>query len=137
MTELADAVLPLIRTRSDLHRWSASNRHGSQMHDAVDLLQGARATGTDPKDILDVTQRAVASSLKIIMRDDDSSGIIGGAIGNNCIDRVRFGAVVDFLDFGGLHFPWVFNVADSAISIGVVLLLLDSLLHREAPSGPG
>ena len=57
--------------------------------------------------------------------------IIGGAIGNNFIDRVRFGAVVDFLDFGGLHFPWVFNVADSAISVGVALLLLDSLLHRE------
>jgi signal peptidase II len=57
--------------------------------------------------------------------------IIGGAIGNNFIDRVRFGAVADFLDFGGLHFPWVFNVADSAISVGVALLLLDSLFHRE------
>jgi signal peptidase II len=60
--------------------------------------------------------------------------IIGGAIGNNFIDRVRFGAVVDFLDFGGLSFPWVFNVADSAISVGVVLLLLDSLFHRETKS---
>ena len=63
--------------------------------------------------------------------------IIGGAIGNNFIDRVRFGAVADFLDFGGLHFPWVFNVADSAISVGVVLLLLDSLLHRDDKAGPG
>jgi signal peptidase II len=53
--------------------------------------------------------------------------VMGGAIGN-MIDRVRFGKVVDFLDFQPLHFPWVFNVADSAISIGVVLLLLDSLL---------
>ena len=53
--------------------------------------------------------------------------VIGGAIGNNLIDRVRFGAVADFLDFTGLHFPWVFNVADSAITVGVVLLLLDSL----------
>ena len=61
--------------------------------------------------------------------------IIGGAIGNNLIDRVRFGHVVDFLDFGGLYFPWVFNVADSSISIGVVLLLLDSFLHRETPAG--
>ncbi len=60
--------------------------------------------------------------------------IIGGAIGNNLIDRVRFGAVADFLDFHGLFFPWVFNVADSAISVGVALLLLDSLLHaREQP----
>lgn len=53
--------------------------------------------------------------------------VIGGALGN-VVDRVRFGAVADFLDFTGLYFPWVFNVADSAISVGVVLLLLDSLL---------
>ncbi|MES2033199.1 MAG: signal peptidase II [Pseudomonadota bacterium] len=52
--------------------------------------------------------------------------VMGGAIGN-LIDRVRFGAVADFLDFKALHFPWVFNVADSAITVGVVLLLLDSL----------
>lgn len=52
--------------------------------------------------------------------------IIGGAIGN-AIDRVRFGAVVDFLDFSRMMFPWVFNVADSGITIGVALLLLDSL----------
>ncbi|PWC34476.1 peptidase A8 [Azospirillum sp. TSO35-2] len=53
--------------------------------------------------------------------------IIGGAVGN-VIDRLRFGAVVDFLDFhaAGWHF-WAFNVADSGISIGVVLLLLDGL----------
>ena len=55
--------------------------------------------------------------------------VMGGALGN-VIDRVRFGAVVDFLDFSGLHFPWVFNVADSAISVGVALLLLDSLVDR-------
>lgn len=53
--------------------------------------------------------------------------IMGGAIGNNLIDRPIYGAVVDFLDFSGLMFPWVFNVADSAITIGVVLLLIDSL----------
>ncbi len=53
--------------------------------------------------------------------------IMGGAIGNNLIDRVRFGVVTDFLDFTGLHFPWVFNVADSAITVGVILLLIDSV----------
>jgi signal peptidase II len=53
--------------------------------------------------------------------------VIGGAIGN-LVDRVRFGAVVDFLDFSGLWFPWVFNVADSAITVGVALLLLDSFV---------
>ncbi len=60
--------------------------------------------------------------------------VIGGAIGN-LIDRLRLGAVVDFLDFhiGGLHW-YVFNVADAGICIGVGLLLLDGLLLRtESP----
>lgn len=54
--------------------------------------------------------------------------ILGGAIGN-VIDRVMYGAVVDFLDFhvAGWHWP-AFNVADSAITIGAVLLVLDQLL---------
>ena len=60
--------------------------------------------------------------------------VMGGAIGNNLIDRVRFGAVADFLDFHGLYFPWVFNVADSAITVGVVLLLLDSFLPARKPA---
>ena len=56
--------------------------------------------------------------------------IIGGAVGN-VIDRVRLGAVVDFLDFhvGAWHWP-AFNLADSAICIGVAAMLLDSLLLR-------
>ncbi|MGI9450680.1 MAG: signal peptidase II, partial [Geminicoccaceae bacterium] len=54
--------------------------------------------------------------------------VIGGALGN-VIDRIRFGAVVDFLDFhiAGYHWP-AFNVADSAICVGAGLLLLDGLL---------
>ena len=61
--------------------------------------------------------------------------VMGGAIGNNLIDRVRFGAVADFLDFHGLFFPWVFNVADSAITVGVMLLLIDSfILPRKDPA---
>ena len=53
--------------------------------------------------------------------------ILGGAVGN-VIDRLQHGYVVDFLDFhwAGWHFP-AFNVADSAISIGAVLLILDEL----------
>jgi signal peptidase II len=53
--------------------------------------------------------------------------VLGGAVGN-AIDRVRFGAVVDFLDFHafGWHF-WAFNLADSAITVGAVGLLLASL----------
>ena len=54
--------------------------------------------------------------------------IIGGAMGN-LIDRVRFGAVVDFLDFHALGWHWpAINVADSAICVGAVLLLVDGLL---------
>lgn len=57
--------------------------------------------------------------------------ILGGALGN-VIDRLRFGAVVDFLDFywAGAHFP-AFNVADSAISVGVALMLLHQFIHKE------
>ncbi len=53
--------------------------------------------------------------------------IIGGAIGN-VIDRVRVGAVVDFLDFhvSGYHWP-AFNVADMGISVGAAILIIDSL----------
>ena len=54
--------------------------------------------------------------------------LIGGAVGN-AIDRVRFGAVADFIDVSRLHFPWVFNVADAAINVGIVCLLLDMLLQ--------
>ena len=55
--------------------------------------------------------------------------IIGGAIGN-LIDRVQLGYVVDFIDvyFRDWHYP-AFNVADSAITVGVVLLLLDAILQ--------
>jgi signal peptidase II len=53
--------------------------------------------------------------------------ILGGAVGN-LIDRATMGFVVDFVDvyWRGLHF-WAFNAADSAITVGVVLMLLDLL----------
>ncbi len=53
--------------------------------------------------------------------------ILGGAVGN-LVDRLLYGAVVDFIDF---HFWPAFNVADSAISIAVVLLLLREYLPRK------
>lgn len=59
--------------------------------------------------------------------------VVAGAAGN-VIDRVRFGAVVDFFDFSGLYFPYVFNVADAAITVGAGLLFLDQfLLSRHTP----
>jgi signal peptidase II len=60
--------------------------------------------------------------------------IAGGAVGN-VIDRVRFGSVVDFLDFyvGTRHWP-AFNVADSAICVGVVLFLLANILGSQEKS---
>lgn len=56
--------------------------------------------------------------------------ILGGALGN-LIDRIAYGYVVDFLDFHWQlrHFP-AFNIADSAISVGAVLLVLDSFKNK-------
>ncbi len=58
--------------------------------------------------------------------------IFGGAIGN-LIDRLRFGAVVDFLDvyIGTAHWP-AFNVADSAITVGALLMIWEMLLKRQS-----
>ncbi|MBI5164067.1 MAG: signal peptidase II [Magnetospirillum sp.] len=57
-------------------------------------------------------------------------GIIGGALGN-VVDRIRFGAVADFLYFHLGAYAWpAFNLADSAITVGAVVLVLDSLFSR-------
>jgi signal peptidase II len=61
-----------------------------------------------------------------------------GGIAGNLVDRVRLGFVVDFLDFhwNGHHFP-AFNVADSAICVGVALYLLTTVrTAKAAPAGP-
>jgi signal peptidase II len=57
--------------------------------------------------------------------------ILGGAIGN-LIDRLRFGHVVDFLDFHAMGWHWpAFNIADSAISVGAAILIAESFLRKE------
>jgi signal peptidase II len=63
------------------------------------------------------------------------AGILGGAIGN-LLDRVRFGEVIDFLDFyvNGYHWP-AFNVADAAISVGVFFLILHFALEKKEEEG--
>jgi signal peptidase II len=66
---------------------------------------------------LDRGERATAAALSLI---------IGGAIGN-LIDRVQTGRVVDFIDFYVANWHWpAFNVADSAITVGILLLLVMS-----------
>ena len=68
-----------------------------------------------------VAERPLAASIGLI---------IGGALGN-IVDRLHLGAVADFVDLhaGGYHWP-AFNVADAAITIGVAVMLIDSLLNR-------
>jgi signal peptidase II len=59
--------------------------------------------------------------------------VLGGAIGN-VWDRLRTGTVIDFLEVHIVHYHWPdFNIADSAIVIGGILLLLDSFRSRETP----
>ncbi len=68
------------------------------------------------------TPKSMALALTLVM---------GGALGN-VIDRVRFGAVVDFIQWHAAGYYWpAFNVADSAISIGAVLLVLASLTVKD------
>jgi signal peptidase II len=55
--------------------------------------------------------------------------VIAGAIGN-ALDRIRFGAVIDFFNASKFGFVWIFNVADSSIDVGIGLLLLVALLTR-------
>ena len=70
---------------------------------------------------------AVSVSIKLAL-----SLILGGAVGN-IIDRIRFGAVIDFVDIHFFDFHWpAFNIADSAITIGVALFLLDNFLKKSA-----
>jgi len=80
-----------------------------------------------------VSVRAIIFVIWLLIRsiegDFGLSLILGGAIGN-LIDRLRYGWVVDFIDFsiGKFHWP-AFNVADSALTIGVIVVLLSSQLH--------
>ncbi len=76
------------------------------------------------------------------LRHDDWVGqlsiaaIFGGALGN-LLDRVRFGEVIDFLDFyvDAYHWP-AFNVADAAISVGVCFLIAHFALEKKQEAGP-
>lgn len=77
--------------------------------------------------MLRATERSVILGLGLI---------VGGAVGN-IIDRAALGAVTDFLDFhvGGYHWP-AFNLADSTIFVGVVLLFFGSIVKRPSEGAP-
>ena len=85
---------------------------------------------------------AVVVALFLWLRRADSlrvafalGAIAGGAVGN-VIDRLRFGAVVDFIHAHAFGYSWyVFNVADAAIVCGVATLVLDGLASRPPPAG--
>lgn len=88
---------------------------------------------------LSVLSVAIAIGLVVWMRKSTTTlvtlalgGIIGGALGN-VVDRVRWGAVADFLDVHVMGYHWpAFNLADSAISVGAVLLVLDALFTKSS-----
>ena len=128
MTTFADAVLPLIRTRADLYRWSLANAHGRDMHEAVDILEAALPT-TDPVEAHRVTERALTSALKVIARADDSSGIIGDACRRllalhpttAAAARVPVGKLVDWMmafQFDGIVDYFELDVVDYAPALG-------------------
>lgn len=61
-------------------------------------------------------------------------GAIAGGAAGNVLDRLRYGAVVDFIHvhIGTLSYPWVFNVGDSAIVCGVIALIIDNVVRKPA-----
>src|SRR5262249_51926344 len=81
----------MLRAGSELARWGL-------------VLLSLVISGVFGRWLMTATRRLTAIALGLV---------IGGALGN-VIDRIRFGAVADFLDFHGLWFPWVFNVADAS-----------------------
>lgn len=104
----------------------------------------AQAQNETHRWILVAVTAAIAVGVAWWIRREEARGdqlalamVLGGALGN-IVDRTRYGYVVDFLDlhFGTFRPFYVFNVADAAISIGVVILLLRAFLIREkAPEG--
>jgi hypothetical protein len=151
VTRLADEVLPLIRTRADLHRWRAADEHGAQMQVAVARLREAVGT-EDPKDVRDVTERAIASALKVIMRADDSSGIIGDAVrelldlhpGVVLAGEVPFPKLVDWMirfqfddpcDFFSID-PVAYAPALGEVGVAAYRRRLDGLREQYGPRPP-
>ena len=111
----------------------------TRVHNRGISLGLAQAQNDNHRWLLVAATAAIAAAVAWWIGREKKSGdrlalglVLGGALGN-IVDRVRFGYVVDFLDlhFGDLRPFYVFNVADAAISIGVVILLLRAFLVRD------
>ena len=106
---------------------------------AFSFLSGA--SGWQREFFIGVTALALAVIVWMVRRHREEllfcwglACVAAGAVGN-LIDRVSYGYVVDFLDFhaAGWHF-WAFNLADSSITLGAGLLILDSFRSRPSPA---
>ena len=102
-----------------------------------------RDTGQWKTAFLSLVSIAAIAIIGVLLKDAKdtitrvSLSLIAGGAAGNLVDRLRFGTVVDFLDFHlkGLHWP-AFNVADSCITIGVVLAIINALRTKPLPKSP-
>ncbi|MDE2342162.1 MAG: signal peptidase II [Betaproteobacteria bacterium] len=128
-----------------LHIWHLQDGHFMSPLPVLDLvlvwnhgITFGLFAGFGAKILLAVLASLVVIALLVWMARTQSwvvtiavGAIAGGAVGN-VLDRLRFGAVVDFIHvhIGTLAYPWVFNVGDSAIVCGVIALMIDNLLRK-------
>lgn len=100
--------------------------------DASETFRYIFFTGVTVAAVLLIVYYLIKSNPRNLMLVGSLTLIFGGAVGN-LIDRLRFGAVVDFLDvyIGSAHWP-AFNVADSAITVGAILMIWEMILNRQS-----
>jgi signal peptidase II len=106
------------------------------MADASETFRYVFFTGVTVAAVLLIGYYLIKSNPRNLMLVGSLTLIFGGAVGN-LIDRLRFGAVVDFLDvyIGSAHWP-AFNVADSAITVGAILMIWEMILNRKSKDDP-
>ena len=116
----------------------------SALENAIDAFREAGWAATDISVLLpeNLGPRELATQKETKAPEGATAGagtgaVIGGALGN-LIDRVRFGHVTDFIEVYYRQWSWpAFNLADSAISVGAVLLIVFGLGGRKAPPAGG
>lgn len=117
------AVLPIFNLRLSFNQGISFSLFAETFMDRPVTLAGITLAVTGLLGLLLVRSTTRLESMALGL-------IIGGALGNVC-DRLRVGAVVDFLDFHvrGFHWP-AFNLADSAIVVGAMALLATALIRN-------